>query len=93
MGTDEKGRLNLSRRDTLPKIEGEDRRPPRPRTNNNDKFRENPNNRRPYNREERREEPKAEIKEPPAPVVEPAKVEEPAAEAESKGLFGFFKKK
>ena len=89
MGTDEKGRLNLSRRDAMPKPEGyEERRPQqsRPRNNNNDKFRENPN-RRPYNREERKPEAAA-----PAQPAEPAKaVEEP--ETEGKGLFGFFKKK
>ncbi len=93
MGTDEKGRLNLSRRDTLPKPEGyEERRPQtnRPRTNNNDKFRENPN-RRPYNREERQE--KAPVQAETVKVEEP-KVETPVeTESESKGLFGFFKKK
>ena len=97
MGTDEKGRLNLSRKDAMPKPEGyeereRERRPQqsRPRNNsNNDRFRENPN-KRPYNREERRPEAPAKIEEP-VKVEEPAKAEQP--EAESKGLFGFFKKK
>ena len=92
MGTDEKGRLNLSRKDAMPKPEGyeeRERRPQqsRPRTNGNDKYRENPN-RRPYNKDEHK---------PAAPVApaEPVKAEEPTkpAEEESKGLFGFFKKK
>ncbi len=97
MGTDEKGRLNLSRKDAMPKPEGYEERERRPRPNNNDrprnnnggdKFRENPN-RRPYNRDEQKTEaPKVEA----APKVEEPKVEAPA-ETESKGLFGFFKKK
>ena len=97
MGTDEKGRLNLSRKDAMPKPEGYEERERRPRPNNNDrprnnnggdKFRENPN-RRPYNRDEQKTEaPKVEA----APKVEETKVEAPA-ETESKGLFGFFKKK
>ncbi|MBE6642662.1 MAG: polyribonucleotide nucleotidyltransferase [Ruminococcaceae bacterium] len=101
LGTDEKGRLNLSRKDAMPKPEGYEERERRPRSNNDrprnngDKFRENPN-RRPYNREERKfDAPKAPVE---APKVEEPKVEEPKVEApaetESKGgFFGFFKKK
>ncbi len=98
MGTDEKGRLNLSRKDAMPKPEGYEERERRPRPNNNDrprnnggdKFRENPN-RRPYNREERKNDAPAEVK-VEEPKVEEPKVEAPA-EPESKGFFGFFKKK
>ncbi len=97
MGTDEKGRLNLSRKDAMPKPEGYEERERRPQNNNNrprnnggDRYREN-SNRRPYNRDEYKPEAsKAPVEE--APKVEEPKVEAPA-EAESKGLFGFFKKK